>query len=244
MPIFFVSPDQMQTQTAVIRGADVHHISRVLRLSPGDSLKIHDGRGHHYAARIESVAKSEVRLEILSRDKIPEPKIRLVVGQAIPKGKKMEWVVQKSTEMGVDTLVPLTTRRVISSPGSERTEKKLERWRSIAEEAAKQSGRFRIPDVRPVMDIPAFAEEFESVGLKLMCWEAERKNRIRTVLGKTHPVRDAAVVIGPEGGFDLAEVESLRAAGFISVGLGPYILRTETVSAVVLGILRYHFDDL
>lgn len=245
MPIFFVTPESIQEHSAVIQGEDVRHIHRVLRLTTGDSLCLHDGEGHRYDAVIREFGKSEIRLEILGKETVSTNSgLRITIGQGIPKGQKMDWIVQKSTELGVDTIAPIQTIRSIPRPKPERASKKMDRWRAIAREASKQCGRDSIPEISHPMNISTFTERFRSADLKLAFWEDEKEKPIREVLENTKSVQDIAVVIGPEGGFDAGEIDLLLKNGFTTASLGPLVLRTETVSSAVLGILRYHFGDL
>jgi len=245
VPIFFVTPESIQKRSAVIQGEDVRHIQRILRLKTGDSLCLHDGEGHRYDAVIREFGKFEIRLEILGKETVSTNSgLRITIGQGIPKGQKMDWIVQKSTELGVDTIVPIQTIRSIPLPKPERASKKMDRWRAIAREASKQCGRDSIPEIFHPMNLSTFTERFRSADLILAFWEDEKEKPIREVLENTKSVQDIAVVIGPEGGFDAREIDLLLKNGFTTASLGPLVLRTETVSSTVLGILRYHFGDL
>ena len=162
------------------------------------------------------------------------------------KGVKMSWIVQKATELGAFALVPVQTQRSVArlSPASAETEGKVVRWQRIACEAAKQSGLKKVLQVSKVMDLSAFCEAHSQADLKLILWEGEKNQELRNVLERGQGWRQAAALIGPEGGFSPGEVEEAQAWGFQPISLGDRILRTETVSLALLSVLLYHLGEL
>lgn len=232
MPRFFVTKEQLP----VITGSDAHQIRNVLRMKPGMPLELFDGQGNVYQARIEEIKKERVTCSIISRSiAAQETKVKITLAQALPKGKKFEFIVQKATELGVDRIVPVITERSIGKG------EKPERWQAIAKEAAEQSGRAYLPAVEPLVDFSEVIRSAKNYDLALIPWELEKTTSLKQTL-KTYRPNHLLVLIGPEGGFSLAEVEQAKAAGFLSVSLGKTILRTETASLFTLSAIRYEFE--
>jgi 16S rRNA (uracil1498-N3)-methyltransferase len=237
-PRFFIASDQVHGSQIVVSGDDLRHIRTVLRKRPGDTLLLLDGEGTEYTATIVRMEKSEIYAEIASVVKkvIRQPLITL--GQGLPKSDKMDWIVQKATELGVSAIVPLITERTIVKAKDEG--KRLSRWRKIAREAAMQSNR---PDIPRIGDIKIFHDFIMTLDpgpmtLLLFPWE-EGTEPIKNVLRQKTGVRNIIVLIGPEGGFSSVEAEMAKEKGFHLVSLGPNILRTETAAVAVLSMILY-----
>ena len=232
MPRFFAN---IENNRVIIGGEDAHHISRVLRMRAGDEITVCDGRGMDCLCAIEMVDKSKVAARVLSNEvNQAEPKISITLFQGIPKQSKMEVIIQKAVEMGVTDIVPLVTNRCVAK------EAKLERWRKVALEAAKQCGRGRIPEVHEAI---SFGEAIKAdVGCKIMPYELESEGRLKDVLDVS--LRDIGIFIGPEGGFEEFEAEAARAAGVKTVTLGKRILRTETAASAVIPIILYTMGEI
>jgi 16S rRNA (uracil1498-N3)-methyltransferase len=213
----------------------------VLRKQPGDLLMLLDGRGMEYIVRIATMERSEIDTEIVERRKRELPTVTVTLGQGLPKSDKMDFIVQKATELGVSSLVPLVTERTIVKVKDE--EKRNERWRKIAREAAMQSGR---PDIPTVKTIRSFSDFIHTLApgpqtLFLLPWE-EGTEPVKNVL-RGHPdAKHVVVLIGPEGGFSKAEADAARGKGFHLVSLGRNILRTETAAIAVLSIIGYELS--
>jgi 16S rRNA (uracil1498-N3)-methyltransferase len=166
--------------------------------------------------------------------------------QALTKGDKLELVVQKATELGVARVLPVTTQRSVprfGDAGAMRALGRRARWQKIAREAARQSGRADVPEIEPVTPLSTALAAAAKDALKILLWEGEREHALGQVLPPP-PVARVVIAVGPEGGFSVEEVEAARAAGFVSVGLGPRVLRTETAALVVLAILGFALGDL
>jgi 16S rRNA (uracil1498-N3)-methyltransferase len=239
-PRFFISPDQVIDQLITVSGEDVRHLATVLRMKTGDGLLLCDGTGTEYQAKIVQVGRSEIRAEIVSRSmrEIRHPLITL--GQGLPKSGKMDWIVQKSTELGVATIIPLVTERTIVKIRDE--EKRVSRWQKIAREAAMQSNR---PDIPQVGHIQSFFDFLQTLSpeprtLLLLPWE-EGTEPVKNVLRQIPGIKNIIVLIGPEGGFSAQEAEAAKERGFHLVSLGPNILRTETAAVAVLSMIGYEF---
>lgn len=239
---FFVRPEDVGDGTIVISGGDAGHISRVLRLGPGDELSISDGAGRVYDAAIVSVDRDRVICSFShSRECGGSEGRALTVYQGLPKGKKMDLIVEKLTEVGAGRIVPVTMARSVAEYAGERAAKKVERWRATALEAAKQSRRVTVPEVSDVAGWPAALEEIKGLitagGLVLVPWEEAEGLTVRqAVTGLDAPPGNVAVVIGPEGGFATEEIAALKDAGAVMVTLGPNILRTETAGIVAAAL--------
>ncbi len=239
MPKFFTKPDYINDKELKIVGEDVSHISRVLRMSSGDSIIVCDGEGNDYDAIITSVSKTEVVAEIKGKYVCDaEPCVDVILYQALPKQGKMEYIIQKNTELGVKRIVPVYTKRCVVKPSD-----KTDRWLKVAESAAKQCGRGIIPEVLPTITFDEAIKQMKECDLALMPYECEEDVTLKSVL-KSAEYKTVSIFIGPEGGFDLKEVEIAKDAGIKTVTLGKRILRTETAASAVLPVIMYENDEL
>lgn len=239
MPKFFTSPALISDGSVKIVGEDVAHISRVLRMSPGDKITVCDGEGNDYDAVIEQVGKTEVTAKIIGSYVCEaEPSVRITLYQSLPKQGKMEYIIQKCTELGVARIVPVYTKRCIVKPSD-----KTERWNKVALSAAKQCGRGVVPKVMPVLTFDQAVLQMSKSECALMPYECEEKTRLKEVIGGK-AFTEVSLFIGPEGGFELSEVEKATGMGIKPVTLGKRILRTETAAAAVLPIIMYENDEI
>lgn len=246
MPKFFVSSDKINGGQLVIDTDDVSHITRVLRLDTGDTLTVCDSRGTDYEAEIAELEQNRIICNILSQKKSDtEPDLKVTLFQALPKGSKMEYIIQKTTELGVTEIVPVKLGRCVVKIDNKKDEaKKLDRWQKIAEAAAKQSGRGIVPKILPIMTLGEVIEKAGELDLFFAPYECEEQNTLRDTLLLKSGVRTAGFLIGPEGGFELSETEKLREAGIATVTLGKRILRTETAGEAVLAMMMYEIGDI
>lgn len=243
MSKFFVDKSQITDKKAVIIGSDVGHIARVLRMEPGDGLILCDGEGYDYEATITSITKEEIEVEISSSYPCKnEPETEVTLFQGLPKQGKMEWIIEKCTEMGVTTIVPVQMTRSVVKLSSEQAAKKVERWQKTAREAAKQCGRGRVPKVAMPVTLKDLAKG-ELPEFLLLPYEAEKACPVREALANSK-VKTAGIFIGPEGGFEPEEAELLQSLGAHSVTLGPRILRTETAGLTALTVLLYEWNEM
>lgn len=244
MQRYFVHPDQLLADKLVIRGDDVHHIVKVLRGKPGDELIACDGQGHCVRARIVRLDAQEVEAEVVeSLVEQRELPIHVSIAQGLPKGDKLEWIIQKGTELGMAALQPFCSERTIVKWDAKKEAKKLERWQKIAKEAAEQAHRSRVPRIAAPV---GFAELLAAAKRHTVCaiaYEQEQTTPLRTILQRMVPGDSLCVLIGPEGGFTAAEVAQAEQAGIVPISLGPRILRTETASQYVLAAVSYHFES-
>lgn len=245
MPRFFVKTEAIQSGFINITGDDVNHIRKVLRLRPGDNITVCDGEGNDYYVKIEEVEAEQVSASIISMEKSRnEPPVRITLFQGLPKSDKMDLIVQKSIELGISRIVPvITDHTVVRIENRKDAENKAIRWRRIALEAAKQCNRARIPQVEMPVSYTIALEELKKIELAFIPYERETKNSLRKYLSGVE-VRDAAIMIGPEGGFSEKEIELAVSYGVMPVTLGPRILRTETAGMAALSILMYELGDM
>ncbi len=246
MPKFFVPSGNVQDEHIIIEGGDVAHITRVLRLSVGDTVTVCDSSGSDYEARIATVEQNRLTCDIISKQKCAsEPEIKVTLFQGVPKGSKMEYIIQKTTELGIHEIVPVKLARCVSRVESKKDEiKKLDRWQKIAEAAAKQSGRGIIPEIKPFMTLDEVVNASSGFDLFFAPYECEEKQTLREVLLSKTDVKSIGFLIGPEGGFDITEAEKIKKALLPTVTLGKRILRTETAGEAVLTMIMYELGDI
>lgn len=241
---FFIQHSQIQEKRLYVEGGDVNHIKNVLRMKHGDQVMISDGEGMQYLCTLEAFESGLVWFEIVDAWKENrELPSKLYLFQGLPKSDKMELIIQKATELGVYELIPTVTGRTVVKLDEKKAQKKTVRWNAIAESAAKQSGRSRIPQVREAMTFSEALAYAGDLDVLLIPYEkAEGMEATRQAVEGIRPGQSVGIFIGPEGGFEEAEVEQAMACGALPVTLGRRILRTETAGFVVLSMLLYHLE--
>ena len=241
---FFVTPDQVKEDYIYIEGSDVNHIKNVLRMKLGEALEICDGNSKKYLCEIEEMSSEFVRAQIkeeLGAD--TELPSRLYLFQGLPKSDKMELIIQKAVELGVYEIIPVATKRAVVKLDEKKAGKKVERWNSIAEGGAKQSGRSFIPTVTNVMSFKEALQYAKNLDVVLIPYElAEGMAETKQIISSIEPGQSVGIFIGPEGGFEVAEVETAMEMGAKAITLGKRILRTETAGLTTLSILMYHLE--
>ena len=241
-PRIYVSPVSEGVGAIELADDTVRYLRNVLRLGPGDEVLFFDGTGWEYRGVIDRFEDRGGTARIVARQRIPlEIPIRITLAQGLPKGDKMEFIVQKATELGVARIIPFRSSRTIPRRTEERAARRLERWRRIAAEAAEQCGRGDVPGISETL---SFQEALGAAGpeqMKILFWEAERSRSIREILkqGEARSAKDFFLVVGPEGGLSGEEAETARQAGFITASLGRLVLRVETAALAILAILQY-----
>ena len=239
---FFVEPGQIQGNRAVIRGNDVNHIKNVLRMKPGDEISLSNGTdGKEYRVGIVSFSEDEIECELrfIKEDAVELP-CQVYLFQGLPKGDKMELIVQKAVELGACEIIPVAMVRSVVKLDDKKAATKVKRWQTIAEAAAKQSKRGKVPTVHEVLNFKEALAYASSMEVKILPYElAEGMEKTRELIKSIRPGQRVAVFIGPEGGFDEAEVALAQENGTFPVTLGRRILRTETAGMTVLSILVY-----
>jgi len=242
---FFVRKDNIFDKTIDITGEDVKHIKNVLRLNINDILEICDNEENDYTVKIKSIEKNKIQCEILTKDiSRTEPPIDIVLYQGLPKASKMDFIIQKATEIGVKKIVPVITERaIVKIKDIKKEEAKIARWTRIAEEAAKQSRRGTIPNICSILNFNEMIDVLSEKELVIVPYECEEDTGIKNVL-KNSNCNEVHILIGPEGGFEESEIKVLQEIGCKTVTLGPRILRTETAGLVTSTIVLYELGDL
>ena len=247
MQRFFVEPYQIEEEAhrIHINGTDVNHIKNVLRMKCGEDVWISDGGDKEYHCQIEELGEDEVLLHILYAQE-PEYELpnKLYLFQGLPKADKMELIIQKAVELGVYSVVPVSTRRCVVKLDNRKAEKKVSRWQQIAESAAKQSKRMLIPEIHEVMTYKQALEFAKQLDVKLIPYElAKGMKETKELIQAIEPGKSIGVFIGPEGGFEEQEVADAMEAGANPITLGHRILRTETAGLAVLSVLMFQLED-
>ena len=227
-------------QPCVVEGSAANHIMRVLRLGDGDLLTLFDGRGGEYGARISGLNKHSVKVDVLEHREVErESALHLTLAQGISRGERMDWVMQKATELGVTRIIPVITERTMVKLDERQSEKKVQHWRGIVVAACEQSGRNRVPEVTPPV---AYYEVIRAIepSMTRILLSPTGTQRASELPRSTH----IAMLIGPEGGLSDNEREAAVAAGFQEVRMGPRILRTETAAIAALAALQHDFGDI
>lgn len=235
MPRFFA--DIITENDIFLTGENARHIGRSLRMRPGEILTVCCG-GTDYDCQINRITEDSVYLDLIKKHPCEaEPSIDVTLYQAVPKLDKLEYIIQKSTELGVSRVVPILTKRCISRPAEKDFAKKLPRLTKIAEEAAKQSGRGKIPEITPILSFYQCLETIKKNEKTLILYEGEGGKAFNAI--NFNNIKSAGIIIGSEGGFDLSEVEAAVSAGAERIWLGKRILRCETAPISALSILMF-----
>lgn len=245
---FFVKSDEIFENHIKITGSDVNHIKNVLRLQNGEKIQIcNQDTSENYICELSNIDSDFVEAKIVKNiQAVAEGNVELHIFQGLPKADKMELIIQKGTELGVSKFWPVSFKRSIVKISGKDEFKKIERWQKIAEVAAKQSQRDLIPEVSNIINIRNVCDYIKNYDIVLLAYENEEDNYIKTELKNLKYTKEKlkiAVVIGPEGGIELEEVELLEAAGTKVVSLGKRILRTETVALQVSSIIMYELEN-
>lgn len=243
---FFVEEIRENDGICAITGSEAKHITKVLRMKTGDRFVLMDGKGSRYHATIESATTHEVKV-VLGRS-IPAPPpspVKIMLCQALLKSRQMDYLIQKTSELGVHRILPFASKRTNFSLRKDRQLNKMRHWREIAQNSAKQSDR----------DIPAGIETFSPFSrlvtkenwrdaFKVILWEHERSQDLKSVLKAFPPAKKFVGMVGPEGGFTQEEIGIASDAGFVPVSLGNRILRSETAAITMVAIIQYEWGDL
>lgn len=241
MPRFFVEKGNIREGIVTVAGEDAHHISRALRMAAGEHITVCDAQGTDYDCVLTDFLPDRVLARVeKTRPTETEPPYRVVLYQGLPKGDKFDSVIRKAVECGVSRVVPFESERCVVRVGAGESAQKTARRSRIAAEAAKQCGRGILPEVAPAVPFRAVLGQTGQYDLALFCYEGEGTEPLPRVLERAKRAampRTVAVIVGSEGGFSPAEAEAARAAGWIPVGLGKRILRTETAPVFALAAI-------
>lgn len=244
MQHFFVIPEQVGETEIYVTGQDVNHMKNVLRMKIGEQVEISDGNNKKYLCEVSVYEEEQAVLRILEiREADTELKSRLYLFQGLPKNDKMELIVQKAVELGAYEVIPVSMKRCVVKLDAKKAAKKVERWNSISESAAKQAGRSIIPKVSDVVSYREALERAEQLDVVLVPYELEEgMAETKKLLHQIQPGQSVGIFIGPEGGFEREEVEQAIEAGAHPVTLGRRILRTETAGFTMLSILMFELE--
>ena len=245
MPRFFINHSATPGEPVVLEGEDARHIATVLRMKAGEKITVCDFFNTEYTCEIEEARGAEVRLRVLSAGSVEsEPPFPITLCMALPKGDKMDLIVQKAVELGAARVVPVAMSRCVVQLSAKDGAKKQERWQKIAREACKQSGRCQMMAVDAPIAFPALLTALKTHEAAIVPWEDARGYSL-TAFHREHPdIRDLAIVIGPEGGMSADEIARMKDYSCQSVTLGARILRTETAGLCALSALFCLYGEL
>ncbi len=245
MQRYFVEPEAIQGQTVTITGDDVKHIVRVLRMEAGERVIVCDGIGHAFCVELTDLGQDRVLGQIVEQltDQV-ETAVKITLAQGLPKGDKMDMIVQKGTEVGISRFIPLEMARCIVQYDQKKEQKRRERWQKIAKEAAEQAHRTLVPSVAVGMTFERLMNSLDGFDLVIVPYEGEKARGLREVLSERPDVEHICMVIGPEGGITEKEIATALAMGAIPVTLGSRILRTETAGLVAAACICYQFGEM
>jgi 16S rRNA (uracil1498-N3)-methyltransferase len=245
---FYLPPEESAAQLIWLAGREAHHALHVLRLRSGAPVTVLDGRGQELACEVCELGRDKIGLTVHQRRSHPEPPTRITLLQAIPKGKLIESIIQKATELGASRVVPLLSERVATRIEDEGAGRKAEKWQRVAAEAIKQCGAFWLPQVLSPMTPKQFLDRNEPMEMPLLASLQPGSRHPRAVFDAFRaahhwPPVSAGVWVGPEGDFSPEEIALIETSGAQPIGLGPLVLRTETAAAYSLSILGYELQD-
>lgn len=248
MQRYFVNVTSENNQF-MIDGEDFHHITRVMRMKTGDHIVCVTNDGKSAECVIAEITDEKVVAQLVKwEDGSTELPVKVSIASGLPKGDKLEWIIQKGTELGASEFVPFLAARSIVKWDEKKAAKKVERWQKIAKEAAEQSYRNQVPFVNSPVNLITLLQKAGNYDVKLIAYEEEAKLGEAAVLAKTlnelKPGQSLLIVFGPEGGLDSKEINILIENGFKACGLGPRILRTETAPLYLLSAVSYHIELL
>ena len=243
---FLVEDLVIENGFCVITGREAHHMSKVLRMGRGDALVLLDGKGGRFLAEIQSVSRDAVKIQIKKPlGHAPPSALEITLCQAVIKSASMDYLIQKTSELGVTRISPFFSSRSVVHLKADRRRKKINRWREIAHSAAKQCNRDIPPEIGPPESFDKQLALFSKApGLKVILWERETSGDLKNLLQNHEPSLSFTGMVGPEGGFTPEEVSTAQHAGFIPVSMGSRILRAETAALVLVAIVQYEWGDL
>ncbi len=244
MARFFLPRKNIDHQRATVAGPELDHLKRVLRLGPGDPIIFFDDAGWEHEAVIRSLNDQTAEIEILrSFQAERESPLKLTLAVGLTKGEKMDFVVEKATELGVQAIIPFVSAYTVPKLDQRKIEKRGQRWRKIALAAAKQSGRTRLPEIFSLSDFEDLVRQTTS-SLNLLFWEKETRQTLKQVHATDPDARSILLVIGPEGGLSDQEAGLAQRHGFKPIGLGRRILRAETAAVTAASLVQFLWGDL
>jgi len=246
---FFVDGSQIKNNNIYIDGNDINHIKNVLRYKENDLITVVSKEdSSKYLARIVDFLENEIKCEIIKREAAVDSRLKIDIFQALPKADKMELIIQKCSEIGVNKIIPVAMKRCVVRLDEKDAAKKIQRWQKISEVAAKQCQRTDIMKLDELVKIDDICRQIDRYDLVLIAYEKEENSYLKEEIENIKKIKkdeiNVAFIVGPEGGFDLEEIEKLVKSGAKAVSLGKRILRTETAPIVVSTILMYEMGDI
>jgi len=244
---FYLPPSQCHDSSLTLSADEAHHGLHVLRLKRGERVVVLDGAGHEFLCETREFARDTIKLEVMQKNAIPPLPYQITLVQAIPKGKIIESIIQKATELGAARVVPLLSERVTTHLDEETSEHKVEKWRLIAIESIKQCGSPWLPQIEPPISPKTFLARGEKFELPLIASLQPDSQHPRELFKQFHAERgrlpqSLCVWVGPEGDFTPAEMSAARSAGALPISLGRLVLRSETAAIYCLSILNYELQ--
>jgi len=246
MRYFFIEPAALHEPVVAIEGSEVRHIKTVLRLKPGDKIRVFDGEGFEYDASIHRFFADRVEIKI--RRKFPgrkESPVQIAVAQALLKEKKMDRLLPYLCELGVTRWIPFISERSVPKPGEKRLSARTDRWNQIVRGSCKQCQRSKLPEIVKTLTFEDLLDYGQPCDLKIVFYENESAG-LKSLMAQNPPSspREILLILGPEGGFSDQEIENARAAGYVVAGLGSRILRAETAAIAVCTLTQFLYGDL
>jgi 16S rRNA (uracil1498-N3)-methyltransferase len=246
MRYFYIEPAALQKPVVAIEGSEVRHIKTVLRLKPGDEIRVFDGEGFEYDASIQRLFTDRVEIKI--RRKFPgrkESPVKIAVAQALLKEKKMDRLLRHLCELGVTRWIPFICARSVSKPGEKRLSARADRWNQIVKESCKQCQRSKLPEIITTLTFEDLLAYGQSCDLTIVFYENESA-KLKSLMAQNPPSnpREILLILGPEGGFSDQEIKNARAAGCLVAGLGSRILRAETAAIAVCTLTQFLYGDM
>lgn len=241
---FFGKSENISDNLIIIDGSDVNHMKNVLRLKIGEQVMVNGGNNKDYLCSISSYEEERAILDVLEMvESDRELSADIYLFQGLPKGDKMELIIQKCVELGVHEIIPVAMKRCVVKLDDKKAESKIKRYQAISESAAKQSNRSIIPQINRVMSFKEALEYADNMDIAFVPYElAEGMDTLKEVISEIHSGMKIGIFIGPEGGFETGEIELAMSKGMKPVSLGRRILRTETAGMTIMSILMYHLE--
>ena len=245
MRFFFIEKPEREGSILSIAGPDARHIKTVLRMKPGEKIGLFDGKGFEYEAKIIELSHGKVQVLLIRRfASTAESPLKIIAAQAFLKEKKMDGLVRQLSELGIIKWIPFIAERSVPRPDKKQLLARMKRWEKIAKEALKQCRRGRIMEIGETVSFEEMLNLGQFCDLKVAFWEDELQPVHATLPGPANQINSVFAIIGPEGGFTQNEIEKAKDQGFVTVGLGPRILRAETATIAACVLLQYLFGDM
>ena len=237
---FFIRKESQESSFVFLKGEEHHHLSRVARIKPGENVYLFDRQGSDYLARVEEVGKNSTRLFVLEKRQKKDIRTRVILAQALIKAKNLELILQKATELGMSDFIPVISSRSVVKIG-DKTEKKMQRWRRIVLESAKQCGRSVVPQIHNPSDLNILLQTRDEEKKFLFCGRGGKY--LKDLLVSLKPPASVVLLVGPEGDWTDREERDIVSHGFEAVSLGPLILRSETAAMASLAMVSHFWNS-